>query len=39
MPHNGFRPFDPAATAAAFPDFRYTPLPDGMARAQKTEFA
>lgn len=39
MPHNGFRPFDPAATAAAFPDFRYTPLADGMARAQKTEFA
>jgi nucleoside-diphosphate-sugar epimerase len=39
MPHNGFRPFDPAATAVAFPDFRYTPLSDGMARAQKTEFA
>jgi nucleoside-diphosphate-sugar epimerase len=39
MPHNGLRPFDPAATAAAFPDFRYTPLPEGMARAQKTEFA
>src|SRR5262245_33780927 len=38
MPHNGFRPFDPAATFAAFPDFRYTPLAEGMARAQKAEF-
>jgi nucleoside-diphosphate-sugar epimerase len=38
MPHKGYRPFDPAATFAAFPDFRYVRLPDGMARAQKTEF-
>lgn len=39
MPHNGYRPFDPAATFAAFPDFRYTDLDTGMARAQATEFA
>lgn len=32
MPHGGYRPFDIAATRAAFPDFRYTPLPDGLAR-------
>ena len=32
MPHNGYRPFDPAATRAAFPDFRYTALPEGLAR-------
>ena len=38
MPHNGYRPFDPAQTHAAFPDFRYTALADGMARAQKAEF-
>jgi UDP-glucose 4-epimerase len=33
MPHNGYRPFDPAATKAAFPDFTYTTLNDGLARA------
>jgi nucleoside-diphosphate-sugar epimerase len=33
MPHNGYRPFDPAATRQAFPDFRYTPLADGLAKA------
>jgi UDP-glucose 4-epimerase len=38
MPHNGYRPFDPAATYAAFPGFRYTTLEDGLARAQQ-EFA
>ena len=38
MPHNGYRPFDPAATFAAFPDFTYTPLDAGMARAQASEF-
>jgi nucleoside-diphosphate-sugar epimerase len=32
MPHNGYRPFDPAATFKAFPDFRYTPLMDGLAK-------
>ena len=30
MPHNGYRAFDPAATVAAFPDFRYTTLPQGL---------
>ena len=38
MPHNGFRPFDPAATFTAFPGFRYTPLEAGLARAQHQEF-
>ena len=34
MPHNGFRPFDPAGTLAAFPDFQYTQPSDGFARVQ-----
>lgn len=34
MPHNGYRAFDPAATTAAFPDFRYVALPDGIGRVQ-----
>lgn len=34
MPHNGYRPFDAAACRRAFPDFRYTSLDDGLARAQ-----
>jgi nucleoside-diphosphate-sugar epimerase len=38
MPHNGYRAFDPAGTTAAFPDFRYTPLAEGLARAQQLEF-
>jgi nucleoside-diphosphate-sugar epimerase len=38
MPHNGYRPFDPAATRAAFPDFRYTAIDAGLARAQRQEF-
>jgi UDP-glucose 4-epimerase len=32
MPHNGYRPFDPAATAKAFPDFTYVKPEDGFAR-------
>lgn len=36
MPHNGYRPFDPASTHVAFPDFRYTPLATGLERAQNT---
>lgn len=39
MPHNGYRPFDASATTAAFPDFQYTRIEDGMARAQRVEFA
>ncbi len=38
MPHNGYRPFDPAATTEAFPGFRYTTIDDGLARAQRQEF-
>jgi len=30
MPHNGYRPFDISATRTAFPDFRYTPLREGL---------
>ena len=35
MPHNGYRPFDIAATRAAFPDFVYAPLTKGIAKAQE----
>jgi len=35
MPHNGYRPFEIAAFRNAFPDFRYTPLQAGLARAQR----
>jgi UDP-glucose 4-epimerase len=35
MPHNGLRPFDAAATYAAFPGFVYTPLAEGLAKAQR----
>lgn len=38
MPHNGYRPFDAAATYTAFPTFRYTKLDTGLARAQAQEF-
>jgi len=38
MPHNGYRPFDIAAVADAFPGFRPTALAEGMARAQRQEF-
>ncbi|HXZ67321.1 MAG TPA: SDR family NAD-dependent epimerase/dehydratase, partial [Alphaproteobacteria bacterium] len=38
MPHNGYRPFDPAATYVAFPGFEYTNLDAGLARAQAQEF-
>ena len=34
MPHNGHRPFDPAACRDAFPDFRYTPLDDGLRKSR-----
>ena len=37
MPHNGYRPFDIAECRAAFPDFSYTPLQEGLARAQEAE--
>ena len=35
MPHNGYRAFDVAACHAAFPDFSFTPLPRGLARASE----
>lgn len=35
MPHGGYRPFDPAATLAAFPDFQYTAPSDGFAAAHR----
>jgi nucleoside-diphosphate-sugar epimerase len=35
MPHNGYRPFDVSSLKSAFPDFDYTPLPDGLAKAQR----
>jgi nucleoside-diphosphate-sugar epimerase len=39
MPHNGYRPFDIAACRVAFPDFSYTALHDGLARAVHDEAA
>lgn len=35
MPHGGYRPFDAAGTAKAFPGFRYTGLDDGLALTQR----
>ena len=35
MPHGGYRPFDPSAAAAAFPDFRFTPLEQGLERVHQ----
>ncbi len=35
MPHGGYRPFDITECKKSFPDFRYTPLDDGLARAQR----
>jgi nucleoside-diphosphate-sugar epimerase len=35
MPHNGYRPFDIAAARSAFPDFKFTPIAEGMAKAQR----
>jgi len=33
MPHGGYRPFDITACREAFPEFRYTPLAMGLAKA------
>jgi UDP-glucose 4-epimerase len=35
MPHDGYRPFDISACRAAFADFTYTALPEGIAKAQR----
>ena len=37
MPHNGYRPFDVAATYETFPDFRYTALREGLIKVSKSE--
>jgi UDP-glucose 4-epimerase len=37
MPHNGYRPFDIACCRAAFPDFNFTPIGDGLAKAQRED--
>jgi nucleoside-diphosphate-sugar epimerase len=34
MPHGGYRPFDSTASRQAFPDFRYTELATGLAKAK-----
>ncbi len=39
MPHNGYRPFDPAAIHAAFPYFKITSLDEGLALAQRESAA
>ena len=36
MPHAGYRAFDASATRAAFPDFQYTQLQEGLLIAQRT---
>lgn len=36
MPHNGYRPFDIANCRRAFPDFKFTPLDEGLARSRET---
>jgi UDP-glucose 4-epimerase len=35
MPHNGYRPFDISGCRTAFPDFSYTPIDVGIAKAQR----
>lgn len=35
MPHGGYRPFDTTGCKESFPDFRYTALEEGLARAAK----
>ena len=35
MPHNGYRPFDAAATRAAFPGFSYTLVKEGLEKVHK----
>ena len=39
MPHGGYRPFDTAACRAAFPDFRYTPLREGILASMRPPHA
>jgi UDP-glucose 4-epimerase len=37
IPHNGYRAFDIAACLAAFPDFSFVSLKEGLAKAQREE--
>jgi UDP-glucose 4-epimerase len=37
IPHNGYRPFDIAACRAAFPDFSFTPIDEGIGSTQRTK--
>lgn len=37
MPHGGYRAFDSAASRQAFPDFRYTELEAGLAKAEHSQ--
>jgi UDP-glucose 4-epimerase len=39
MPHGGYRAFDISTCRAAFPDFVFVPLADGLARAQREAVA
>jgi nucleoside-diphosphate-sugar epimerase len=39
MPHNGYRPFDISACRKVFPDFHYTSLEAGLAKARDAERA
>jgi nucleoside-diphosphate-sugar epimerase len=39
MPHNGYRPFDIAACRAAFSDFSFTPISDGIDSTQRATAA
>jgi UDP-glucose 4-epimerase len=39
MPRNGYRSFDVAACRAVFPDFTYTTLDEGLARASREQAA
>jgi len=34
MPHGGYRAFDPTLCKKSFPDFKYTPLAEGLKKAQ-----
>jgi hypothetical protein len=35
MPHNGYRPFNSAATYAVFPNFEYTSLSEGLKKSHR----
>jgi nucleoside-diphosphate-sugar epimerase len=37
MPHNGYRPFNNSSSRAAFPDFHYVSLANGIAKSQRDQ--